>query len=260
MNYLFVDAGCLQSMISSFSKMYFEGNQLEIDYRKLFQRYDKIFYYDCLPPQGNNELDEDYRKRIETQVQFFNSLRTIPGVHVYEGVTRRRTKTWHQKKVDVMITVDMLTYAFRRIMRRATLLTGDLDFKPLFDALVQDGLHVRLWCPENDVSEELKYAADDVKVLDFDTMHSYATRAFLQRFPKPFVTSQDEKRTSDCTKLNEWTTGSGTVVEFYQDENGYQVVFQNPNTPSAYIHIIGKTIELVKLGIENSYPNIRWFE
>ena len=41
-----------------------------------------------------------------------------------------------------MIAVDMLTHPFDRNMERATLLAGDLDFKPLLDALVNNR-HVR---------------------------------------------------------------------------------------------------------------------
>ena len=38
----------------------------------------------------------------------------------------------------------MLSHAHRKNMHKTTLLTGDLDFKPLVDALVQDGMFVTL--------------------------------------------------------------------------------------------------------------------
>ncbi len=59
-----------------------------------------------------------------------------------------------------MIAVDMLTHSFRRNMHEATLLTGDLDFKPLVDALVQEGTFVTLWYPPGETSKELIAAAD----------------------------------------------------------------------------------------------------
>ncbi len=65
-----------------------------------------------------------------------------------------------QKKIDVMIAVDMLTHTFRRNMHQATLLTSDLDFKPLLDALVHEGMFVTLWYPPNDTNKELVAAAD----------------------------------------------------------------------------------------------------
>jgi uncharacterized LabA/DUF88 family protein len=45
-------------------------------------------------------------------------------------------------------------------MHQATLLTGDNDFKPLIDALVQDGLFVTLMYPPDETSRELMQAAD----------------------------------------------------------------------------------------------------
>ncbi|MBD2254416.1 NYN domain-containing protein [Nostoc parmelioides] len=44
-----------------------------------------------------------------------------------------------QKEIDIMIAVDMLTHSFQKNMDEATLLAGDLDFKPLIDALVLNG-------------------------------------------------------------------------------------------------------------------------
>jgi len=45
-------------------------------------------------------------------------------------------------------------------MHEATLLTGDLDFKPLVDALVYEGMFVTLWYPPATTAKELIAAAD----------------------------------------------------------------------------------------------------
>jgi hypothetical protein len=80
-----------------------------------------------------------------------------------------------KKKVDVMLTVDMLTHAFRKNMHKATLLTGDNDFKPLIDALVQDGMFVTLWYPTGETSAELMQAADARKPLNIAVLHQLLT-------------------------------------------------------------------------------------
>lgn len=59
-----------------------------------------------------------------------------------------------------MIAVDMLTHSFHKNMDEATLLTGDLDFKPLIDALVLNGMYVSLWYPKGETNYELVDAAD----------------------------------------------------------------------------------------------------
>jgi uncharacterized LabA/DUF88 family protein len=71
-----------------------------------------------------------------------------------------------------MIAVDMLTHAFRRNMQQATLLTGDLDFKPLLDALVNDGMFVTLWFPPNKTNRSLISSADERHQLDVQCIYS----------------------------------------------------------------------------------------
>ena len=83
-----------------------------------------------------------------------------------------------QKKSDVMIAVDMLTHTFRRV-QEAILLTGDLDFKPLIDALVNDGMFVTLWHPPQAI-KELIAAADRGRKSLIDDVHPAIEE------PKPF--------------------------------------------------------------------------
>jgi uncharacterized LabA/DUF88 family protein len=92
-----------------------------------------------------NETDQAYEARVRPQRELFDSAAGVDRVHVYEGDARRRRKRGlEQKKVDVMIAVDMLTHTFRRNMHEATLLTGDNDFKPLVDALVHEGMFITI--------------------------------------------------------------------------------------------------------------------
>ena len=142
--YLFIDGACLQMILKHTSERFFDGKSIELDYHELAREFDKVFYYNCLAPQNSDEPREEYEERIQPQVDFFNQLRKIDKYHVFEGITRRRRGVAQQKKVDIMIAVDMLMHSFNRNMHRATLLASDLDFKPLLDALVQAGMHVTL--------------------------------------------------------------------------------------------------------------------
>jgi hypothetical protein len=64
-----------------------------------------------------------------------------------------------QKKVDVMIAVDMMIHTIRRNMSSATLLAGDADFTPLLNALSNEGMFVTLLHPPR-ASKDLLAAAD----------------------------------------------------------------------------------------------------
>lgn len=57
----------------------------------------------------------------------------------------RRKRGQEQKGVDVLLAVDVLQHAYRGSMDRADLITSDLDFVPLFDALTQTRVSSRLF-------------------------------------------------------------------------------------------------------------------
>lgn len=148
--YLFIDGGCLKKILETLSKELFGGIEIELDYAKLARDFQKVFYHDCLPVKKPGDDEESYRSKRQIKNNLFNKLKSINGFHVYEGTARLRDKkkTQEQKEIDIMIAVDMLTHSFHKNMDEATLLTGDLDFKPLIDALVLNGMYVSLWYPK----------------------------------------------------------------------------------------------------------------
>ena len=159
--YLFIDGGCLRRIMQNFSDKFLDGRELELNYRYVKSSYSKVFYYDAVHVKRQEESDADYEVRIQPRISELQAIRMLDGYHVYEGDVRRRRKRGNeQKKVDVMIAVDMLMHSFRKNMHQASLLTNDLDFKPLIDALVQDGMNVELIYENGWVNDELVSAAD----------------------------------------------------------------------------------------------------
>jgi hypothetical protein len=183
--YLFIDGGCLNVSLNKLASKYAGGSGLDLDYGRLTQGYSKVFYYDALPGRKSDEEDSAYALRIAPQRSLFDHLSTLDRFHVYEGDVRRSSSRRgpEQKKIDVMIAVDMLTHSFRRNMHEATLLTGDLDFKPLIDALVQEGMFVTLWYPPDATARELISAADRSTPLNINAIH----HALIGSGPAPFI-------------------------------------------------------------------------
>jgi uncharacterized LabA/DUF88 family protein len=185
-HYLFIDGGAVRGRLQNLSNRFFGGVAFNLDFKSIAGNYTKVFYYDALPVREDSETELEYETRIKSQKDVFDAASNVDRVHVYEGDARRRRKRGlEQKKVDVMLTVDMLTHAFRRNMHQATLLTGDNDFKPLIDALVQDGLFVTLWYPPDETSKELIQAADARRPLNVEVLGELLTTKSRAMFRIP---------------------------------------------------------------------------
>jgi uncharacterized LabA/DUF88 family protein len=216
-----------------------------LNYATLASSFTKVFYYDALPVKEQNESEQAYELRIKPQEDLLNYIRSFDRYHVYEGDARRRQRRGlEQKKVDVMIAVDMLTHSFRRNMHRATLLTGDLDFKPLVDALVQDGMFVTLWYPPNATSRELITAADARMRFDIQNAYGCATEAFRKKFTMPQGVC-GPKEIHDAILQKSWQDASKGSAELYMRGGEHMLVFKDLN-PGYWSHFRHRDLEFLK--------------
>lgn len=167
-SYLFVDAGCLRATVQRISTIVFgHADGIKIAYLGLKQQHQKVFVYDALSAQERGEDQAAYERRIESRMVEIRAIRSLSGFHVQLGDLRGRVS--RQKKVDVQIAVDMLLHTFRQNMHRATLLAGDIDFVPLLEALIREGMQVNLWHPEQ-AAGELMSASDETTPLSWATL------------------------------------------------------------------------------------------
>lgn len=177
--YLFIDGGCLRSATAKICEDIF-GDK---DAYKPFlpgianSQFDKVFYYDAISGRDHGESQLSYETRVQAEHERFDEIQALDRVHVSLGdiVGKKR----RQKGVDVQLTVDMMTHAFRGNITRATLFAGDADFAPLLRALVGQGLHVTLWHPPQ-ANFELKGAADSIRLFNFRDNHRAFTLNGIQ--------------------------------------------------------------------------------
>ncbi|MBH5398576.1 NYN domain-containing protein [Bradyrhizobium sp. CNPSo 4010] len=228
--YLFIDGACLRTTIEEIGKRYVPGQVLRIDYDRLTGGYDKVFYYDALPAKRNGETDEEFGVRRDAAIAFHDQLGSLDRFHVYEGDTRKSptVRKQEQKKVDVMIAVDMLTHSFRRNMQHATLLTGDLDFKPLLDALVQEGMSVTLWYPPHKTNKQLISAADQRRQLDVQSIYPALRPASRALFSLPSG-SGESSRGKIGRVLQAWDNDDGEIELFACPDQTYVLAMPNVN-------------------------------
>ncbi len=255
--YLFVDGGCLRQMVEDASSLCPDFNIGCLDFSKLAAGHNKTFYYDCLPARSKNQDDSEHSARTTAQEAFFDSLRAIPGVHVYEGDARRRKNIIQQKKVDVMIAVDMLTHSFRRNMHRAALLTADLDFKPLIDALVQDGMHTTLLYPRGKPNRELIDAADERRPLTFGSLYGWSTADFQKSHPIPRGECKPGKSIEGGLLRESWPTAMGTTAELFEMESDGSFTLVFPSAANRdrdyYTYLNYPDRELLKLYVRECF-------
>ena len=120
----------------------------------------KIFYYDSLPARKPGETNEDFEARRLFKRKQLDKFSLERGVHCREGFSRFRRGQLQQKGVDVLLAVEALQNSFQRNMDVCQIVTGDLDFAPLVDALVTNGVEVHLKVFANSASEDLVRMAD----------------------------------------------------------------------------------------------------
>ncbi len=227
--YIFIDGACLRSTVDQIEQRYAPGRRLDLNYDALTSGFEKVFYYDALPSKHASESQQTYEARLELAIQFHDKLGALDRFHVYEGDTRRSPalRKQEQKKVDVMITVDMLTHAFRRNMQECTLLTGDLDFKPLIDALVNDGMNVTLWYPPKKTSRELIASADRRRQLDVQSIYGSLRRSSRDLFSMPTANGMQDQ--GDVGSLIESWNVDGDDFRLVKHEAVYMIIGPNLN-------------------------------
>jgi uncharacterized LabA/DUF88 family protein len=185
-SYLFIDGECLSCILDKVGERYFGKVRPVLNWLQVAQGHRKTFYYDAIPVQKPAEDDNAHSLRVAPKRSELVAIERQPGFHVRTGEARhRRGRGNEQKMVDVQLAVDALSMASRGLFGSCTLITGDLDFKPLVTALVEMGVDVRLLYPEGETNDDLKAAADRADALTIALLRDWISEDFVQRTSLP---------------------------------------------------------------------------
>lgn len=166
-------------------RRYWPDEKPEYDWDRIGAGFSKCFYYNAWPHQKSGQSDDHYAAVLQAHDDLIEQISASDNWHAYAGEARHRHRAGlEQKMVDVMIAVDMMRHTHKGNMARCTLLTSDLDFKPLLDALVQEGMHVTLW-HGNNANRALKRAADNRQPLNSMSLRNILTPASIHRLRPP---------------------------------------------------------------------------
>jgi uncharacterized LabA/DUF88 family protein len=225
--YLYIDGAYLDRIIGNFSKEFFGGDPIPIDYAKIRSTIGakRVFYYQGIPLKMDSESEEDYELRIGNQIERLGEISILDGYFVREGVVRCEGKRKRQKKVDILIAVDMLTHSIRGTMDRAILLSGDFDFQPLVDALVQTGMITMIYCDKRSASEDLISSADSCTCISIVVLHGWTTDKFQIDNPLPRCVSTPVRHQFESMLLKSGKNTYGDIVRLFRDDDKYCISF-----------------------------------
>ena len=127
----------------------------------------RTYFYDCLPYQSNQPTTEEAR-RFSRKRSFFSMLERLPDYCVREGRLKYRgndsdgAPIFQQKRVDLMIGLDVASLAAKNAISHAAIFTGDSDLLPAFEAVKSEGISVWLvHGPPPTYADELWRSADN---------------------------------------------------------------------------------------------------
>lgn len=167
---VYIDGGYLDKVLQH------EFDNARICYRKLSQEMAegdellRAYYYHCLPYQSNPPTEEE-RTRYANKHRFVTALKYLPRFDVrlgqlgYRGRSETGEPIFQQKRVDIMLGVDMALLAGKERISSAAILAGDSDFIPAIEAVKREGVLITLWhgpsTPNTRPSRELVEVCDE---------------------------------------------------------------------------------------------------
>lgn len=264
--YLFIDGGYFQRVWDDLNKQWFNGTA-EIMYPHLGGAFKKVFYYDALPAAKDGESAEEFSAREKAKHEFFNSLRSLDGWHVYEGISKRaKGERPRQKEVDVLIAVDMLTHTHRKNTSGLAFIAGDQDFRPLVDAVVREGMYVSLWYAKGSIAEDLKNTADASFEMNVVSMYQFLDRKTREAFPMPQRSGRSEEYDPPDTYLAEvgmrdgetvakvWRGTSSSYITSTKLENSRLLTHWN----CFAVYRVEGNLEFAKKHYDHEYGKVEW--
>jgi uncharacterized LabA/DUF88 family protein len=258
--YLFIDGGHLRRYYFESVSEWFEG-QSELDFNivKNAFRALKCFYYDCLDDiKRNGETDSDFSMRVAKQEAYFNEIRELYGTHVRLGSLTGSAKNKRQKKVDILLAVDMMNHATRRTMSRAILLAGDRDFEPVVESLVEMGLIIEVAGDIRHTSKDLAYAADFYRAITFNDYFAWSSESLKSKYPQPnkWTGAGMFNVIQGGNQINEVELGEYRV-RLYESINKFSAFFVHADSSQSFAYTLND-LDRLKLYIKVMHGEVKW--
>lgn len=120
----------------------------------------RAYYYACMPFQGEPPTEEE-RSRYAKKYQFLSVVRRLPRFEVRLGKIQRIGDDVRQKRVDILLAIELVSLAWKGSIDLAVVIAGDSDFVPAVEQAKDAGVVVRLLYFRESCHDELLDAVDE---------------------------------------------------------------------------------------------------
>ena len=109
----------------------------------------RTYYYHCLPYQSNPPTSDE-SQRFSKRQSFYNRLSQLPRFDVklgkleFRGFKTDGAPFFIQKRVDILLGVDLVLLAAKQRITHATIFAGDSDFLPAISVAKNEGVLITL--------------------------------------------------------------------------------------------------------------------
>jgi uncharacterized LabA/DUF88 family protein len=144
----------------------------------------RCYFYYCAPWVSEHPTTNEKRRMEEHEV-FMDDLGKLNRWAVRLGKLQKRwdghKEYFEQKRVDVLLSVDMARHSAAGHIQHVILVAGDSDFIPAIEATKESGATVSLWySDENTVHKDLLDSADIVHQFNFKTFPKVKKKLFTK--------------------------------------------------------------------------------
>jgi uncharacterized LabA/DUF88 family protein len=131
----------------------------------------RCYFYYCPPWMSQNPTEDEIR-RMTAHEKFVEEIESIDRWKIRLGKLEKRRDgdrdVFSQKRVDVMLSVDMVRHAAAGHIQHAVIVAGDSDFIPAVNAAQEHGATITLVCsPDRSAHKDLIKLADEVMYFDW---------------------------------------------------------------------------------------------
>lgn len=189
---IFIDGAYLQKQ--------FQGTQFQPDYLKLVDHFLaplrknvqidllRCYFYHC-PPWSSPTPTPDEQKRMQTHQEFSKMVEGIDRWSYRLGKLEKRRdgdkEYFEQKRLDVLLTCDLVKHSAAGHIQHAILVAGDSDFIPAVSSAKESGVTLTLWCgPENTVHKDLMTCSDEVHSFTWKTLPRHQIKSVVDNSVK----------------------------------------------------------------------------
>ncbi|MEM4735166.1 MAG: NYN domain-containing protein [Candidatus Thorarchaeota archaeon] len=132
----------------------------------------RTYFYDCMPYRDDPPTDEQSR-RFGDHDRFIHTLKRLDRFEVRLGKLARNPSTgeYEQKRVDVLISVDLVRMSCAKWVDAVILVSGDSDLVPAVEAAKHEGVVTVLYYKNCDYQGQSKTKAHDELIEVCDERH-----------------------------------------------------------------------------------------